>query len=143
MSFALAEAFCLFLSKCQEPRMVATGNRLSEEEFASAVGLLQQLIPKDDFPAYSLDVSPATVYTTLVTLWMLTLQRLGGGQSLAAVVKDVLTYGRDLLPNNKRVREGTLSENSGAFSQARQRLPIELVRKFAATVSQTLIDQSP
>ena len=122
--------------------MEAFGNPLSEEDFASAVGLLHQLIPEEDFPAYSLDVSPATVYTTLVTLWMLTLQRLGGGMSLAAVVKDVLAYSRDLLPDNKRVREGTLSENSGAFSQARKRLPIELVRKFSGTVSQSLIDRS-
>jgi len=116
---------------------------LSDEEFTSAVELLRQLIPEEDFPAYSLDVSPATVYTTLVTLWMLTLQRLGGGKSLAAAVKDVLTYSRDLLPNNKRVREGTVSENSSAFSQARKRLPIEVVRRFATTVSQSLIDQSP
>ena len=123
--------------------MVVLDAPLSEEEFTSAVELLRQLIPQEDFPAYSLDVSPATVYTTLVTLWMLTLQRLGGGKSLAAAVKDVLTYSRDLLPNNKRVREGTLSENSSAFSQARKRLPIEVVRRFATTVSQSLIDQSP
>jgi hypothetical protein len=142
MSFAQATTFCPSPSKCQELRMVASVSPVSEQDFASAVGLLHQLIPEEDFPAYSLDVSPATVYTTLVTLWMLTLQRLGGGKSLATAVKDVLTYSRDLLPNNKRVREGTLSENSSAFSQARKRLPIQLVRKFANTVSQSLIDRS-
>ena len=49
-----------------------------------------------------------------MTLWMLTLQRLGGGKSLTCIIKDVLTYHRDLLPDNKRVREGTLSERSGS-----------------------------
>ncbi|WP_406698066.1 hypothetical protein V5E97_04345 [Singulisphaera sp. Ch08] len=78
---------------------------LTESELTSAVELLHRLIPKDDFPAYSLDVSPATVYTTLVTLWMLTLQRLGGGTSMASVIKEVLTNHKDLLPANKRVRE--------------------------------------
>ena len=116
---------------------------LTDDEFTSAVELLHRIIPADDFPAYSLAVSPATVYTTLVTLWMLTLQRLGGGKSMTAVIKDVLTYNRELLPDNKRVREGTLSERSGAYSEARKRLPIEAVQAFAARVSQSLIDQSP
>jgi hypothetical protein len=116
---------------------------LTDQEFTSAVELLRRIIPEDDFPADSVDVSAATVYTTLVTLWMLTLQRLGGGKSMALVIKDVLTYHRDLLPDNKRVREGTLSEGSGAYSQARKRLPIETVRVFAERVSQSLIDQSP
>lgn len=123
--------------------MAACEGPLDEKELTSAVELLRQLIPEDDFPAFSLDVSPATVYTTLVTLWMLTLQRLGGGKSLSNAVKDVLTFSRDLLPPNKRVREGTLSENSSAYSQARKRLPIELVRRFAESVSQSLIDRSP
>ena len=64
---------------------------LSDAEFTSAVELLHRIIPKgNDFPAYSLNVSAATVYTTLVTLWMLTLQRLGGGKSMACVIKEVL-----------------------------------------------------
>jgi hypothetical protein len=116
---------------------------LMETELTSAVELLRKLIPEDDFPAYSLELSPATVYTTLLTLWMLTLQRLGGGSSLGAVVKEVLTHNRALLPDNKRVREGTLSFKSGAYSRARQRLPIETVQDFAQRVSQSLIDLTP
>lgn len=116
---------------------------LSDAELTSAVELLRKLIPEDDFPAYSLELSPATVYTTLLTLWMLTLQRLGGGSSLEGVVKEVLTHNRALLPDNKRVREGTLSFKSGAYSRARQRLPIEMVQSFAERVSQSLIDLSP
>lgn len=116
---------------------------LTEKEFSAAVELLRRIIPEDDFPAYALEASPATVYTTLVTLWMLTLQRLGGGISMAAVIKEVLNHNRDLLPDNKRVREGTLSEKSGAYSQARKRLPLSVVEAFAGCVSQSLIDQSP
>lgn len=116
---------------------------LSDDELTSAIELLHRLIPEDDFPTYSLDVSPATVYTNLVTLWMLTLQRLGGGKSMVAIVKEVLTYNQDLLPDNKRVREGTISEKSGAYSRARKRLPLEMVQWFANRVSESLIDQSP
>jgi hypothetical protein len=116
---------------------------LTDEEFTSAVELLRRLIPEDEVPVYSLAASPATVYTTLVTLWMLTLQRLGGGASLGAVVQEVLQGSRHLLPDNKRVREGTLSPRSGAFSRARKRLPLEIVRTFAGHVSDSLIERSP
>lgn len=116
---------------------------LTDTEFTSAVELLRRIIPEEDLAVYSLDISPATVYTTLVTLWMLTLQRLGGGKSLAAVIQDVLTHSRSLLPDNKRVRDGTLSGKSGAYSEARKRLPLETVQMFAERVSQSLIDLSP
>ena len=123
--------------------MASVRTPLTDAEFTSAVELLRRIIPEDDFPAYSLDVSPATVYTTLVTLWMLTLQRLGGGKSLARVIKDVLAYHHDLLPDVKRVREGTLSERSGTYSLARKRLPIAIVQAFAERVSTSLIERSP
>src|SRR5688572_25647673 len=110
----MALTFGNLLSKCQEVHMAAQ-MPLSDAELTSAVELLRKLIPEDDFPAYSLELSPATVYTTLLTLWMLTLQRLGGGSSLEGVVKEVLTHNRALLPDNKRVREGTLSFKSGAY----------------------------
>lgn len=116
---------------------------LTDQEFASAVKLLRELIPEEEFAAYSLRDAPTTVYTTLVTLWMLTLQRLGGGKSMTAVIKDVLSYNADLLPDNKRVREGTLSERSGTYSAARKRVPMKTVRAFAERVSQSLIDLSP
>ena len=74
---------------------------------------------------------------------MLTLQRLGGGASLSAVVKVVRTYSKNLLPNNKRVREGTLSKSSGAYSEARKRLPIAAAELFAKSVCDSLVDRSP
>jgi len=115
----------------------------TESELHAAVELLHRVIRADDLRLYDLGISPATVYTTLVTLWMLTLQRLGGGASLNAVIKDVVSQSQGLLPNNKRVREATLSKNSGAYSQARQRLPLSTVQHFAECVSQTLIERTP
>ncbi|MCH7687327.1 MAG: IS4 family transposase [Planctomycetes bacterium] len=117
-------------------------NVLSTEEFASAVEMLRQLLPDEELERRQ-PCGPATVYTTMVTLWMMILQRLGGGKTLNAVVKDVLSYSRALLPDNKRLREGTLSETSGAYSQARTRLKKETVEFFARRVSDSLIDASP
>jgi len=115
---------------------------LTEQEFQSAVELLHRLLPGDELNRLQ-PSGPATVYTTMVTLWMMMLQRLGGGKSLSGVVKDVLAYNRELLPDCKRIREGTLSENSGAFSEARQRLREGTVEFFANRVSDSLIESSP
>ena len=63
------------------------------------------------------------VYTIELTTWMMMRQRLDGKGTLSAAVQD-LTAGRPqaLWPSHKRLVEGTLSSNTGAFSQARQRL---------------------
>lgn len=115
---------------------------LSDEEFASAVELLRELLPPEP-RGWLPSESPMTVYTTLVTLWMLVLQRLGGGKTLNEIVKQVILYSRDLLPDNKRIREGTLSENSAAYSRARQRLEMETAERFAEHVCHSLIESSP
>jgi hypothetical protein len=115
---------------------------LTDQEFQSAVKWLHRLLPDDDLNRVQ-PSGPATVSTTMVTLWMMILQRLGGGKSLCAVVKDVLAYNRDLLPDNKRIREGTLSESSGAFSQARTRLREDTIEFFANRVCDSLIESLP
>ena len=111
---------------------------LNSEEFTSAVEMLRSLLPDEELDRFQ-PAGPATVYTTMVTLWMMTLQRLGGGQTLNATVKDVLSNSRELLPDNKWLREGTLSESSGAYSQARTRLRMETVEFFANRVCDSLI----
>ena len=115
---------------------------LSPKEFTSAVESLRELIPDEKLDQLQ-PAGPATVYTTMVTIWMMVLQRLGGGKSLAATVKAVLANNRALLPDNKRLRENTLSESSGAYSQARTRLELDTVRTFADHVCGTLIDTAP
>lgn len=143
MRFAhVVEHFAMHRQFVRISPMAATQS-ISDAEFTSAVELLHQIIPSDDIEAFSLRHSPATVYTTLATLWMLTLQRLGGGKSLEAIVKETLTHNRDIFPDNKRVREGTLSKNASAYSEARHRLPIEVVEHFADSVAQTIIDSCP
>lgn len=119
-----------------------TENELKEEELAAAIERLQQLIPEEELNQLQ-PSGPAAVYTTLVTIWMLVLQRLGGGKTLNAIVKEVLANNPALFPNNKRLREGTLSENSGAYSEARGRLQLETVEYFANRVSDSLIEASP
>ena len=107
------------------------------EDLASALDLLrsilgtpqqQKLFDPDERPTNKM------VYTHGLTLWMLILQRLGGGKTLNEVVSQVLAHDRDLLPDNKRVRENTLSENSAAYAQARKRLPLQTIFEFSNRV---------
>ena len=115
---------------------------LSPDEFSSAVEMLRQLIPDEELNAWQ-PRGPAAIYTTSVTLWMMIMQRLGGGKTLAATVKDVLSYNRALLPDNKRLRENTVSDSSAAYSNARQWLNMETVEFFAKRVCDSLIDATP
>jgi hypothetical protein len=107
------------------------------EELASALQLLRSLMQTpEQRRLFDPDGRPTAnmVYTNGVTMWMLILQRLGGGKSLSEVVSQVLAHDRDLLPDNKRVRENTLSENSAAYAQARKRLPLETILEFSQNV---------
>lgn len=115
---------------------------LSDEELYSAINMLRAMVPEEELN-FLQPSAPNAVYTTLVTLWMLTLQRLGCGNTLAGVVRDVLSNNRELLPQNKRVQEGTLSTSSAAYSEARQRLDLETTEYFANRVSSSIIDSSP
>jgi hypothetical protein len=115
---------------------------LNDQELCSAIELLNNLAPMGELELLQ-PSAPHTVYTTLVTVLMLTLQRLGGGKSLSDIVKDVLSHHRDMLPQNKRVSDNTLSFSSGAYSAARQRLALEVAERFATRVSQSLIAMSP
>ena len=83
------------------------------------------------------------VYTTSVILWMLVFQRLNPEVSLEAAVKQLIENPPDFIPDNVRVTEGTLSTNTGAYSQARKRMPTEAARWFAERVSRSLIEVTP
>ena len=107
------------------------------EQLASAIQLLHEIVQASGQPILiDPDARPTTkmVYTNGVTLWMLILQRLGGGKTLKEVISQVLTHDRHLLPDNKRVRENTLSENSAAYARGRQRLPLDTIQRFSECV---------
>lgn len=114
-------------------------NPEQDAEFDAAFELLTQTVDLEqvdrDYP-----VRGNTVYITSVILWMLVYQRMCPDSSLEAAVKKLLEVQPTLLPDNKRVTEGTLSSNTSTYSQARSRIAIEAVRQFALQVSQSLIN---
>jgi hypothetical protein len=129
------------LAKPQQQRK----NGGASDYFASASELLKNVF---QFPELSECFHPATrtntrmVYTKGVTLWMLILQRLGKGLSVESAVSHIISHDRDLLPNNKRVREETLSENSSGYQKARKNLPLDAIHEFSSAVCEYLGEQA-
>lgn len=89
------------------------------------------------------------IYSPLVTLWLLVLQRLQGGAPLEVAVLELLRG----LPASfwprpcKRMRQWqelgkAPSSNTGAYNQARQALPLSLVQKSCDRIFQGLVAQS-
>ena len=113
-----------------------------EAEFDGAFGLLSRLVDLTEadrrFP-----LAGQAVYTTRVVLWMLIYQRMSPDPSLEAAVKKLIRSHDTLLPNNKRVRDRTLSHNTGAYGRARSRLPRDSAEWLCDEVSQSLIEASP
>lgn len=108
-----------------------------QEQFAAASELLRRVIRSPEVSQRfdpQLRTNSRMVYTKGATLWMLILQRLGNGLSLEETVSHVINHDRDLFPDNKRVREGTLSENSSGFQNARTKLPLESIHEFSSAV---------
>jgi len=58
-------------------------------------------------------------------------QRLSGGTLAAALGELLAGNGGDVLEPCKRVREGSISANTGAYSQARMRVPVEAAYRVA------------
>ena len=112
-----------------------------ELDLRSAFDLIKELLPPDQIAAYSLRHSPATVYNTLTTLMILTLQRFGGGRTLKAVVREAVGHHAYLFPDNKRVREGTLSCNPSGFSKSRGDLSVAITENFCDTIAAAIIEQ--
>ena len=69
-------------------------------------------------------------FTPLVTLWYCVFQRLGFNPHLSHVVEDALAGGADRLsPRGKPLSRQLSSEATTSFSDARQRLPLDLFHK--------------
>lgn len=111
-------------------------------EFDRAFELLRQIVDFDQVDQMH-PVRSNAVYTTSLVLWMLVYQRMSSDSTLEAAVKKMIQAKPVFLPKNKRVEEGTLSTGTGAYSQARGRMPLEAAKWLAQSVSQSLIEASP
>lgn len=75
------------------------------------------------------------IYSSLITLWGMVLQRLLGGASQEQIVSLFMEGNADALRPGKKPSKRIKSGKNVSFCKARQRLPLELIRNvFAALV---------
>jgi hypothetical protein len=134
------------MSRKEKNKPTVRESALPSNETRSAMELLKSLkLLSGSKPLLDINARSSTrmVYTNGLTIWFLILQRLFGGKSLDEIVSYVLAHEPDLLPENKRVREGRLSENTAAYSRARKRLPVEAILSASEAICNRLGEMSP
>ncbi len=106
-----------------------------KERSRQLFGWFGKTLPQDFFEALKQDfgiVESSCIFTLTVTAWLMIMQRLSPKGTLSTAVSELIHgNGRELLEPCKRVREETISAGTGAYSQARQRVPVEAARRVA------------
>ena len=110
---------------------------MKEESIQGALEILERVAPREMVEVLKEDygICGSGVYTPFIVIWLLVYQWLMKKVSLSAAVSELL-YGstKQLLPDHKRVRDNKLSEKTGTYSQARSKLPLELVEKVVELI---------
>ena len=114
---------------------------ISAEEFDKAFALLTELVDLSEANNIYRNRGNA-IYTSCVVLWMLIYQRLKPDASLETAVKHLNKTQPTYLPKNKRLSQGKLSTSTAGYSQARSKLPLEVVQWFSSEVCQAIIAES-
>lgn len=80
-----------------------------------------------------------SIFTPAVVVWLMIFQRLHPNHTLSRAVIELKSGRLDhLMDECKRSREGNISGNTGAYSQARERLPKEIALAAAACIFEHL-----
>ena len=115
------------------------------------LSLFQELLPGEFLDQAQTDAGVRrnnSVYSPLVVMWLLVLQRLHGGASLETAVLELLRgLPASFWPNPcKRVRQWrehgkSPSSHTGAYNQARQALPLSIVEQSCDRIFEQLVNQ--
>jgi predicted secreted protein len=110
------------------------------DDLADALELFSQLLDPELLQSWQ-PTRYNAVYTTTAVVWLLLFQRLHPDTSLAAAVAQFCEQ-VGTLSSNKRVRDKTLSMNTGAYNKARSRLLVDVTERTADHVFATLVPPS-
>lgn len=113
-----------------------------EAEFDQAFELLTTFVDLSQADQM-LPLGPAAIYTASVVLWLLVYQRLKKNATLQVAVKQLIESAPQLCRDNKRIRQKSLSAKTGSYSDARQRLPLEVAEWFASHLSNSIVATAP
>src|SRR4029077_12162635 len=109
---------------------------------ADLLDLFEQLVPQSELEKF--DVGHTRIFTAWMVVWLMVYQRTRRDEPMSAAVAELLFGATSCrLPECKRTRDGDISANTGAYSQARSDLPVAAAVHAIDTTSRTMIDAQP
>jgi putative transposase len=110
-----------------------------EQLTANLLDVFEQFVPRSELDEF--DTGHARIFSGWIVVWLMVYQRIHKDAPLSSAMAEMLlgvTSRR--LPECKRVLDGKISANTGAYSQARSDLPVEAASRAANLVSQTIVE---
>jgi len=109
-----------------------------EKLTANLLDIFEQFVPRSELE--DVDTGHARIFSGWIVVWLMVYQRIRQDGPLSCAVAEVLLgVTSQRLPDCKRVRDGAISANTGAYSQARSDLPVAAAERVVDLVSQTMI----
>ena len=115
---------------------------LSPASLGGAFDLYRQAAPEEFFQELEKELNLPVrqrLFSLSLVMWMMIWQRLSPKATMSAAVQEVVELRpRALMPDYKRVQEKTVGSGTGAYSDARQAIPIEAAERVADRVYRQL-----
>jgi|SRR5712692_9904296 len=103
-------------------------------DLSGVMDLYGKAVPEDFFQALEHDLGlPARqrIFNLPLVAWLMISQRLDPKATLSTAVQQVVQQQPQvLLSDHKRIREGTVSGYTGAYSDARHAMPLVVAKKW-------------
>src|SRR5229473_5575983 len=112
-------------------------------DLSGVMDLYGKAVPEDFFQTLENDLGlPARqrIFSLPLVVWLMISQRLDPKATRSTAVQQVVQQRpRTLLSDHKRIRERTVSGHTGAYSDARRAMPVEVAEKVADRVLEHLM----
>jgi hypothetical protein len=115
----------------------------SANELSGVLELFREAASEEFFQDLKQDLklsSRRRIYDLPLVMWLMMVQRWDGKSTLSTAVQQVVEKRPAVLVgDHKRVREGTVSIHTGAYSDARQKMPVEAAERVSDRVFEHLM----
>jgi hypothetical protein len=109
-----------------------------EKLTTNVLDIFEQFVPRSELDEF--DTGHARIFSGWIVVWLMVYQRIHEDAPMSAAMAEmVLGVTSRRLPECKRTRDGKISANTGAYSQARSDLPVEAASRVNDLVSHTVI----
>ena len=111
---------------------------MPSSDLGGVLDLYGEAVPEHFFASLEQELGLSVrrrIFTLPLVVWLMVSQRLDPKATLSTSVQQVVQHRpRALLSKHKRIREGTVSCHTGAYSDARQAMPLAVAEKVADRV---------